>query len=328
MFTWRELHFQHDTALGSKVEVGLHAVAIDEHRRPFAPTFWTQKIGEPLPDGQTCEQVWFAGAHSDVGGGYSDHRLSDVAMVWMMARVTDLTGLRFDPRVLEGLATPDVAPEVTNSLSWVDALSRLLPFNRPMLRDHAQEDRPARKHRRHDPQERQRGDPLEHREARGGRPLSARQPAGAPAARCGHDTDFFRNPDLAGTGEPGCRLVIATGRFWCSAGLPRRQPHVPPSPTATSSNSSDQPPVHRATDDAIASSCLVFAAWDLRNRQAVRLLESAIELECGSVPPSPADLSPRPRRLRLRRRSGKLASEATPQTDKTWEISRLLSSSS
>ena len=138
MFTWRELHF-HDTALGRKVEVGLHAVAIDEHRRPFAPTFWTQRIGEALPDGQTCEQVWFAGAHSNVGGGYSDHRLSDVAMAWMMARVTDLTGLRFDPLVLKGLATPDVVPEVSNSLSWFYALSRLLPFKRPMLRDHAQE---------------------------------------------------------------------------------------------------------------------------------------------------------------------------------------------
>jgi uncharacterized protein (DUF2235 family) len=31
----------HDTSFGDHVEVGLHAVGVDEHRRPFVPTFWT-----------------------------------------------------------------------------------------------------------------------------------------------------------------------------------------------------------------------------------------------------------------------------------------------
>jgi hypothetical protein len=136
MFTWRELHF-HDTSLGHKIDVGLHAMAIDEHRRPFAPTPWTQKIGEPLPGHQTCEQVWFAGAHSNVGGGYAQHGLSDVAMAWMMGRVMDLTGLRFDASLLKGEAKPDPLQQPADSLSWFYLLSRCFPFNRPMLKPHA-----------------------------------------------------------------------------------------------------------------------------------------------------------------------------------------------
>jgi hypothetical protein len=36
----------HDTSFGDHVEVGLHAVAVDEHRRPFVPTFWTIPRGQ------------------------------------------------------------------------------------------------------------------------------------------------------------------------------------------------------------------------------------------------------------------------------------------
>ncbi len=136
MFTWRELHF-HDTSLGHKIDIGLHAVAIDEHRRPFAPTFWTKQTGQALPEKQHCEQVWFAGAHSNIGGGYANHGLSDIAMAWMMGRVMDLTDLRFDPAALQGVARPDVMPPPDVSLSPLYLVSRTFPFNRPMLRHHA-----------------------------------------------------------------------------------------------------------------------------------------------------------------------------------------------
>lgn len=29
-------------------------------------------------------QMWFSGSHSDVGGGFQDHDLSDLALVWMV----------------------------------------------------------------------------------------------------------------------------------------------------------------------------------------------------------------------------------------------------
>src|SRR5262245_23741441 len=92
-----------DTSLSRTVKFAFHALAVDEHRGPFKPTLWDN---EPAA-GQTVQQVWFAGAHSDVGGGYPDHRLSDIALAWMMQAATT-AGLEFDPDVVQTLgANPD-----------------------------------------------------------------------------------------------------------------------------------------------------------------------------------------------------------------------------
>ena len=32
------------------------------------------------------EQVWFPGVHSDVGGGYPEHDLSDITLEWMVKK--------------------------------------------------------------------------------------------------------------------------------------------------------------------------------------------------------------------------------------------------
>jgi uncharacterized protein (DUF2235 family) len=77
----------HDTDLGTHIRNAFHALAIDEHRKLYEPTLWRQ-VSPPPPDGQqTLEQVWFAGAHANVGGGYDDHGLSDIALAWMASRV-------------------------------------------------------------------------------------------------------------------------------------------------------------------------------------------------------------------------------------------------
>jgi len=68
--------------LSTIVRNAYHAMAVDEHRVQFKPTIWTS---EPA-DGQTVEQRWFVGAHSNVGGGYPDARLSDLALEWMCQR--------------------------------------------------------------------------------------------------------------------------------------------------------------------------------------------------------------------------------------------------
>ncbi len=85
-----------DTRIGEKVQLGLHAVAIDEMRKPFVPTFWTVRKDRDLPKEQEVEQVWFPGVHSNIGGGYDSTGLSDVALAWMIARVQEKTGLRFN----------------------------------------------------------------------------------------------------------------------------------------------------------------------------------------------------------------------------------------
>ena len=85
----------HDTEPSKSVKRAFHALAIDEHRDEFAPTLWTGKV----PDGATIEQMWFTGAHSDVGGGYRNRRLADIPLTWMADKAKD-AGLVFDDNML------------------------------------------------------------------------------------------------------------------------------------------------------------------------------------------------------------------------------------
>ena len=84
-------HQFHDVTLSGMVRNAYHAVSIDEKRKPFRPSLWK---GEPKT-GQRVEQVWFAGDHSDIGGGYRDSSLSDVAFEWMKEKA-ETCGLGFD----------------------------------------------------------------------------------------------------------------------------------------------------------------------------------------------------------------------------------------
>jgi len=78
----------------SNVEVGRLALAIDERRRPFAPyRFDAKLVADPKRD---LQERWFVGVHSDVGGQFADHRLSDIALGWM-ADEAKAAGLRIDP---------------------------------------------------------------------------------------------------------------------------------------------------------------------------------------------------------------------------------------
>lgn len=108
----------HDTHLGDHVEFGFHAVAIDEHRRAFVPTFWTAPKDQPSKS--VVEQSWFAGAHSNVGGGEADPGLSTEALVWMIARMEALTGLAFDTDAVKASALKaNIDGEVYDStLGW------------------------------------------------------------------------------------------------------------------------------------------------------------------------------------------------------------------
>jgi uncharacterized protein (DUF2235 family) len=86
-------HQFHDTELSGSVKHACHALAIDERRSPFKPTLWQYKPKE----GQTVEQVWFPGVHSNVGGGYPDRRLSDISLEWMIGKAKT-AGLIFDEK--------------------------------------------------------------------------------------------------------------------------------------------------------------------------------------------------------------------------------------
>ncbi|HZI91415.1 MAG TPA: DUF2235 domain-containing protein [Thermoleophilaceae bacterium] len=94
----------HDTTLSSRVQAAFHAVAIDERRKPFKPTLWVQ---QPHAGDQTLEQVWFAGVHCDVGGGYREQALAEIPLLWMVKRAREC-GLAFKP---DHFLTPDGQPD-------------------------------------------------------------------------------------------------------------------------------------------------------------------------------------------------------------------------
>ena len=77
---------------------GRHAVAIDERRAFFRTNLWRRKADPPAGGPQDMKQVWFAGVHCDVGGGYpeSESGLSKIALKWML-----------DEAVEKGLAVDD-----------------------------------------------------------------------------------------------------------------------------------------------------------------------------------------------------------------------------
>ncbi len=129
-FTLMTLGF-HDTRFGSHIDVGLHAVAVDERRRTFVPTFWTAP--KTTPARGHVEQTWFAGVHCNVGGGYPDAGLSDEALVWMIARMQALTGLEFDAgRVQAVTQAANIDGEVYDSAKgWI--IDQLFPHSRVIL---------------------------------------------------------------------------------------------------------------------------------------------------------------------------------------------------
>jgi len=91
----------HDTTLSPLIEHACHALAIDERRGPFQPSLWSQENGRTQ-----VQQVWFAGVHSNVGGGYPDSGLSDITLDWIIRRACEC-GLTID----EGYNQKKMQPE-------------------------------------------------------------------------------------------------------------------------------------------------------------------------------------------------------------------------
>lgn len=96
------------------IDNGYHAIAIDDERHAFHPKLWienapfdfdpqtkknvprhgservmalgaTSDRPNPQPSpGRVIRQVWFAGMHSNVGGGYAQDQMAHVTLLWMM----------------------------------------------------------------------------------------------------------------------------------------------------------------------------------------------------------------------------------------------------
>lgn len=86
-----------DHCLSPIVDRACHALAIDDERHSFSPLLWDERDEKDEKDEKKnrIEQIWFAGAHSNVGGGYPKQGMSLVALDWMLAQA-ERAGLRFD----------------------------------------------------------------------------------------------------------------------------------------------------------------------------------------------------------------------------------------
>ncbi|MBG0793186.1 DUF2235 domain-containing protein [Methylocystis sp. H62] len=110
-FSLQKLEF---TQVNPSVKVFRHAIAIDEQRRMFRLAPWQEfqtfmhnrfsatNNAEP----QDALQVWFAGVHADIGGGYAEKEsgLSKFPLLWMI-----------EEAVKYGLS---VSRQTVNQLAW------------------------------------------------------------------------------------------------------------------------------------------------------------------------------------------------------------------
>jgi uncharacterized protein (DUF2235 family) len=108
------LHLPYE-ANNPDIEIGRHAVSIDERRAFFRSHLWTKSTAADSGP-RDVQQVWFPGVHCDVGGGYPEQTsgLSKYALEWMLE----------EARAAGLLVNPDKEAEVlgkTASKQYVSA---------------------------------------------------------------------------------------------------------------------------------------------------------------------------------------------------------------
>jgi hypothetical protein len=85
-------HSFYDTSLSSCVENAFQALALDEERYAFTPALWEKFQGNTT----TLRQVWFPGAHSNIGGGYDDQQIATISLAWMVSQCTPFMDMNED----------------------------------------------------------------------------------------------------------------------------------------------------------------------------------------------------------------------------------------
>lgn len=138
------------TEANPAVAVFRHAIAIDEFRRMFRILRWAEgQLFKPKRYSQAksfppqdCRQVWFAGCHSDIGGGFdeTESALSKFPLIWMLEQARD-HGLHLRTAMINHIARgqeragartyvkPDAGGRLHRSLGWGWSLLELLPKN-------------------------------------------------------------------------------------------------------------------------------------------------------------------------------------------------------
>lgn len=109
-----------------------HALAIDERR-----AYYTQnKLGSAQTQDQSIKEVWFVGAHADIGGSYPEKEsgLSKITLQWMLneafAEGLKVDREKYEKRVLSAagkMTTPNPAGTLHQSLRGFWHLGEIIP---------------------------------------------------------------------------------------------------------------------------------------------------------------------------------------------------------
>jgi uncharacterized protein (DUF2235 family) len=124
---------EHDNLLNESVESACHALSIDDQRRVFEPVLWREnpeiENDKQNNDHQRIQQVWFAGVHSNVGGGYPRQGMAWNTLEWMMlhARQAELRFVNED--IDQFTENKDVHDKMYNSRSGLGAYYVFKPRN-------------------------------------------------------------------------------------------------------------------------------------------------------------------------------------------------------
>lgn len=83
--------------LTDNVNYACQALAIDDERTAFWPYVWQEKNIQGAKDRtpENVQQVWFAGMHANVGGGYERDGMAGIPLYWIMQQAQD-KGLVFN----------------------------------------------------------------------------------------------------------------------------------------------------------------------------------------------------------------------------------------
>lgn len=136
------------TKTNPSIEVLRQAIAIDEKRRMFRINHWSEPqeykpnpFNEKENKQQDIKQVWFAGSHADIGGGYSEAKSAPAkfALKWML-REAESHGLQFNQALFNHIVlgeprkgskrtytAPDATASLNDSMNWGWRLLEYLP---------------------------------------------------------------------------------------------------------------------------------------------------------------------------------------------------------
>ena len=117
----------------ARVTRACQALALDEERTTFHPELWNEQVEPPVEfdphqersiKDEQISQVWFAGVHSNVGGGYPDDTLAYIPFVWMITEA-QRCGLKFKSDAAVPPAPPADPDTFKNAISKRDKDGRL-----------------------------------------------------------------------------------------------------------------------------------------------------------------------------------------------------------